>query len=245
MSDAFEAARLAARARMETRESIGRLQEKELHATLKFFLDPDERHHEVRLPEGPVADIFDGERVIEIQTGNFSALRPKLIRLLERYPTTVVCPIVRHKTVCWVDPGTGERTAPRRSPKTGAFWDMAPQLIYILEQLFHPRLTLQIQLIDVDEYRLLDGWGNGGKRGAHRMERIPTALGPMAEIKLPDDLRIFLPDDLPRPFTAAQYGRRVKMNGRKLSAAIRLLQHAGVIVRAGSDGKRYLYTSAL
>ncbi len=242
MSDAFEAAKAAARARMSTRESIGRLQEKELHATLKFFLDPDEQHHEVRLPDGPVADIFDGETVTEIQTGGFSGFRPKLIRLLKNYPVTVVFPIVRNKTVCWVDPETGERATPRKSPKTGQWWDAAPQLIFILEQLFHPNLTVRLWMLDVEEYRLLDGWGNGGRRGAHRLERIPVALGDTAEIKKPADLGVFLPEDLDRPFTSAQYGKRTKMTGRRLTAALKLLQRAGVITRCGQDGRRYLYT---
>ncbi len=242
MSGDFEAAREKARARMSTRESIGRLKEKELHATLKFFLDPDENHHEVKLADGPVADIFDGETVTEIQTGSFSGFRPKLVRLLESYPVTVVLPLARKKTVCWVDPETGERSAPRKSPKTGEWWDAAPELIFILEQLFHPRLTVRLMMLDMEEYRLLDGWGNGGRRGAHRLERIPVVLRGSADIQEPSDLKIFLPEDLPRPFTSAQYGKRTRMTGRRLTAALKLLQRAGIITRCGQDGRRYLYT---
>ena len=78
----FEAARRIAEQRLATRESIGRLNEKRLHATLKFWLDADETHHEIPLPCGAVADIFDGQRVTEIQNGNFSKFRVKLMRLL-------------------------------------------------------------------------------------------------------------------------------------------------------------------
>ena len=242
MNGDFERAKRKARERMTTRESIGRLNEKELHATLKFFLDPDENHHEVKLADGPVADIFDGKTVTEIQTGSFSGFRPKLIRLLEDYPVTVVLPLPFHKTVCWIDPETGERSAPRKSPKVGAFWDAAPELIFIMEQLFHPGLTVRLMMLDMEEYRLLDGLGNGGRRGAHRLERIPVALGETAEIKKPEDLRVLLPEDLAHPFTSAQYGKRTRMTGRRLTAALKLLQHAGVITRCGQDGRRYLYT---
>lgn len=58
---------------------------------LKYWIDPDDSHHEIRL-ERCVADVFDGRRVTEIQTRGFSALRPKLERLLEAYPVTVVHP---------------------------------------------------------------------------------------------------------------------------------------------------------
>ena len=54
----FEWARNRALQRMDTREGIGRLQEKLLHATLKFWLDADESHHEITLPCGAVADIL-------------------------------------------------------------------------------------------------------------------------------------------------------------------------------------------
>ena len=76
---------------------IGILSEKTLHATLKLWLDDNPAHHEQPLPCGSVADIFDGERVTEIQTAGFSAFRKKLERLLEHHPVTVVHPLVRRK----------------------------------------------------------------------------------------------------------------------------------------------------
>ena len=72
-------ARVAADARRPG--GIGTLREKSLHATLKYWLDDDPTHHEIPLPSGQVADIYDGQRVTEIQTAGFSALRPKLVRL--------------------------------------------------------------------------------------------------------------------------------------------------------------------
>ena len=51
---------------------IGILKEKTLHATLKLWLDEETAHHEVPLPGGRVADIYDGVTVTEIQTGGFS-----------------------------------------------------------------------------------------------------------------------------------------------------------------------------
>ena len=99
--------------------SIGILAEKTLHATLKLWLDADPAHHEQTLPCGCVADIFDGQRVTEIQTANFSGFRTKLGRLLEHHPVTVVHPLVRRKWLRWVDPATGEAAEPRRSPRQG------------------------------------------------------------------------------------------------------------------------------
>ena len=110
---------------------IGILQEKPLHATLKWWVDDNPDHHEITLPCGKVADVYDGERVYEIQTGGFSPLRPKLEVLLPHYPVTVVHPIPRRKYLSWITPDTGETTPPRKRPRVGTFTDGLRQLIYI------------------------------------------------------------------------------------------------------------------
>ncbi len=236
----FEAAKALAEKRLATRESIGRLQEKRLHATLKFWLDADETHHEVKLPCGAVADIFDGERVTEIQNGNFSGFRIKLCRLLEEYPVTVMYPLPRKKTIYWVDPKTGDISKGNRSPKVGTFADAAPELLFIGKQLFHPNLTVKLQLIDIEEYKLQDGWGNDGKRGAHRVERVPVTLGETLEIRTPDDLKGCLPAKLPARFTAADYQKCTRLRSRRLSAALKLFVETGVVSRT-KEGNKYIY----
>lgn len=219
---------------------IGILGEKTLHATLKLWLDDDSTHHEVPLPQGGVADIFDGERVTEIQTANFSALRKKLEKLLDTYPVTVVHPLVRMKWVSWIHPETGEISKPRRSGRKGSFTDAGKQLIYILPLLSHPNLTIRLVLLDVEEQRLLDGWGNGGKRGSHRAERLPLALGEQVMLRKDDDYAALLPPDLPDSFTAAQFGKAAHLQGRNLQGTLKVLLSVGVL-RREKDGRGYQY----
>lgn len=219
---------------------IGILGEKTLHATLKLWLDDDPTHHEVSLPTGSVADIFDGERITEIQTANFSGFRKKLEKLLDTYPVTVVHPLVRVKWVSWIDPATGEITKPRRSGRKGSFTDAGKQLIYILPLLGHRNLTVKLVLLDVEEQRLLDGWGNGGKRGSHRAERLPLALGETVTLREPADYAALLPPDLPPPFTAAQFGKAARLQGRNLQGTLKVLLALGVL-RREKDGRGYLY----
>ncbi len=237
----FEQAKRQAEERLAARDSIGRLQEKRLHATLKYWLDADENHHEIPLPCGAVADIFDGARVTEIQNGNFSGFRIKLCRLLEEYPVTVIYPLPRRKTIFWIDPQTGDTSKGNRSPKVGTFADAAPELLFIAKQLFHPALTVKLQLIDMDEYKLQDGWGNDGKRGAHRVERVPVLLGESLEIRTPQDLKKCLPAKLPAQFTSADYQKCTRLRGRRLSAALKLFLETGVVTRE-KQGNTYIYT---
>lgn len=219
---------------------IGILGEKTLHATLKLWLDDDPTHHEIPLPQGSVADIFDGERIIEIQTANFTALRKKLEKLLDTYPVTVVHPLVRVKWVSWIDPATGEITKPRRSGRRGSFTDAGKQLIYLLPLLGHPNLTVRLVLLDVEEQRLLDGWGNGGKRGCHRAERLPLALGESVTLTSPADYAALLPPELPTPFTATQFGKAARLQGRNLQGTLKVLVALGVL-RREKDGQKYQY----
>lgn len=220
---------------------IGVLQEKTLHATLKLWLDEDTAHHEVSLPDGRVADIFDGERVTEIQTGSFSALRPKLQSLLEQYPVTVVMPLVRRKWLCWIDPATGETTPPRRSPRTGSFTDAGAGLVYLLPCLGHPRLTVRLLLLDVEEHRLADGWSGDGKRGSHRAERYPLTLEGDVTLRAPADYAVLLPPALPREFTAAQFGKAARLQGRKRQGTLKVLLQQGILTRQRA-GREYVYT---
>lgn len=219
---------------------IGILGEKTLHATLKWWLDDDPTHHEIPLPQGSVADIFDGERITEIQTANFTALRKKLEKLLDTYPVTVVHPLTRVKWVSWIDPETGEITKPRRSGRRGSFSDAGKQLIYLLPLLGHPNLTVTLVMLDVEEQRLLDGWGNGGKRGSHRAERLPLALGESVTLTAPADYAALIPPELSAPFTATEFGKAARLQGRNLQGTLKVLVTLGVL-RREKDGKKYVY----
>ncbi len=219
---------------------IGTLGEKTVHAVLKRWLDEDASHHEILLPCGYVADIFDGERVTEVQTAGFSAFRKKLRVLLEEYPVTVVHPLVREKHICWIQPTTGEMSSPRRSSRRGSVTDAGRELIYILPLLGHPNLTLKVVLLDVEEHRLLDGWGNGGKRGSHRVERLPLALADVVEMKAPADYAALLPPTLVFPCTAAAFGKAARLQGRTLQGTLKVLLGVGILTRE-KQGRGYIY----
>ncbi len=87
--EAFEQAKLKVLLKQNDPHGFGTLQEKTVHAVMKLYYEPDEDYHEVPI-EGYIADIYTGERIIEIQNGNFNRLRPKLAAFLPLYPVTVV-----------------------------------------------------------------------------------------------------------------------------------------------------------
>ena len=237
----FGEAKRRALAGMEKRAGIGTLKERSLHAVLKYWFQPDDSLHEVRLGRF-VADIFDGGRVVEIQTRNFYALRSKLEAFLTEWPVLVVYPLARRKTLSWIEPDSGEASPPRRSPKVGRPWEALPELLSIRESLGHPRLAVAVVMLDMEEYRLRDGWGRDGKRGSHRAERIPAAVGETILLQGGEDLRLLLPPGLPEPFTAADFGKASRLSRKKAGQAITLLYKTETILRIGKRGNAFLYS---
>lgn len=218
---------------------IGTLSEKTVHAALKRWRDPDETHHEVPLPEGYIADIFDGERVTEIQTAGFSGFRPKLACLLEHYPVTVIHPVIREKTLLRLDPATGEIGRPRRASRKGCFADTAAELVYLLPLLGHPGLTVESVLLDAAEYRIPDGVRRG-RAHTRRGERVPTGLVDRVILQKTTDYAALIPAGLPDEFDSAAFARAAGLRGRRLSAALKVLLTVGALTRE-KQGRGYRY----
>ena len=248
----FETARRAGLAAVGVGAGIGTLRERSLHAVLKYWADPDETHHEIPL-EGLVADVFDGERVTEIQTRGFSKLRPKLARLLPRYPVTVIYPVAQVKRTAWIDPETGESTPLRRSPKTGRVWDAFAEMYYLRDYLRDyllgglrrdagaGGLELRILYLEIEEYRLLDGWSRDRKRGAHRAERIPVSLLSEQALRSVEDFTALLPCSLEDGFTSAELARALSLRRNRAQQVANILYSIGSIIRMGKSGNAYQY----
>ena len=229
------------RARIRLRQGIGTQSERLVHSTLKYYLEPDDSCHEV--PIGSyVADIFqkDTGQIIEIQTKGFDRLRDKLEAFVQEYPVTVVHPIVREKYLCWVNPETGEVVSRRRSPRKGRVTDILPEIYRLPKLQNHPNLSFMALLMDVEEYRLMDGWNRDKKRGSHRMERLPLAIDETVRLETPSDFAALLPE-LPEEFTRKDLATATRLSSTATAYAVRVWERAGSIVQVGKIGRQYTY----
>lgn len=218
---------------------IGRLQEKTLHAVLKRYLEPDTSCHEI--PVGRyVADIRNAGGIVEIQTGQFHRLKEKLAAFLELGPVTVIYPVAAVKWLIWVDED-GSLSKPRKSPKRGLPAEVFREIYALRPYLSHPNFRLHVLLLELEEYRLKNGWGNGGKKGSVRYDRIPLMLLERVCVNQPADCALLLPEALPELFTAKELRKLGGISPLALSAALAVLTDAGVIERVGKRGKAYLY----
>lgn len=222
------------------RLGIGTLSEKTVHAILKHYYEPDPDKQEVPL-ENYVADIYTGGEIIEIQTRQFDKLRKKLEVFLPLYKVTVVYPIPREKRLIWIDEESGEMSAARRSPKKGSAYMVFPELYKIKMFLKHENLSLRPVLLDMEEYRLLNGWSRDKKKGSTRYDRIPTALVEEVEIEEIRDYLQFVPYELEEPFTVKEFSRAAHIPVDLGRVTCHILNYLGVICQVGKTGNAYLY----
>ena len=226
--------------RPRERHGIGMQSEKTLHAVLKNYIDPDEDHQEIPI-DRYIADIFVRDHIIEIQTANMNAMRAKLACFLPQYPVRAVYPIPAEKWIIWVDPETGELLNKNRSPLRGSFFHAFRELYKIRPYLRDPNLSFELLLIDLDEYRLLDGWSRDKKRGSHRYDRIPLRIKDRMLLTCPRDYMQLVPEDLEEPFTSADFARAAGFKKKGFSTVLLLLTEMGVVERIGRKGHFWLY----
>lgn len=222
------------------RHGIGMQSEKTVHAVLKHYYAPDEDMHEIYI-DSYIADIYTGREIIEIQTAAMNRMRAKLTYFLAQYPVTIVHPIPHQKWLSWIDKDTGECSKLRKSPKLGTIYHVFGELYKIKPFLTHENIRFCFPLIDVEEYRLLDGWSHDKKRGSHRYDRIPVALHDEVRIECKEDYFQFIPYELPEPFTAKELAKLTKIDKRSAGIVLHILHHVGVVERVGKKGNAFTY----
>lgn len=221
---------------------FGTLREKTVHAVMKQYYLPNEDFHEVPI-NGYIADIYTGDEIIEIQNGNFGHMRDKLASFLPEYEVYLVYPYPHKKTICWIDPKTGEVVEKRKSPITGSVYHTIPEFFRIKEHLNNPNLHIRIPLIDMEEYRLLDGkrTKKSKKIGSHRYDRVPLDLYDEIILDSPRDYLQLFPIDLPMQFTSKDFAKTAKVRIEYAQETLKLCYDLGIVARIGKKGNSYIY----
>lgn len=222
------------------RFGIGTLQEKTVHGILKDYYAPDKDMQEIPI-NGYVADIFTGTEIIEIQTANFNKMRDKLTSFLPEYPVTIVYPIPRIKWLGWIDEETGACSPLRKSPVKGNVYRAFYELYKIKSFLPDKNLRLCFPLLDIEEYRLLNGWSKDRKKGSCRYDRIPVAMVDEVRFDRVEDYMQLIPYDLQEPFTVPEFAKAVKIRKEEAQRVIHILNYLDMIERGEKRGRAYTY----
>lgn len=219
---------------------IGTLKEKTVHMVLKKYYEDDIDYHEVAIDKY-VADICRDNKIIEIQTGNFNKMRDKLEVFLKDYSVTIVYPIPCVKWLNWIDKDSLEVKSRRKSPKKGTPYQAFYELYKIKNYLKNSNLHLKIVMLNVEEYRLLNGWSEDKKRGSVRYDRIPLKIEQEIDIDEINDYMQLIPYNLPENFLVKDYAKAAKLTPRKASTALNILSYLNIVEKIGKKGNAFVY----
>jgi hypothetical protein len=239
--EAFELAKEKVLQAERGTNGIGTLGEKTVHAILKLYYEPNADCHEVAL-DGYVADICNGDGVIEVQSAGFNRLRDKLAVFLNHYPVTVVYPMPYNKWVTWIEPETGERSARRKAPKCWTPYYAFFELYKIKDYLTNPNLHLKLVLMDLDEYRLLNGWNESRKRGSTRFDRVPIGIRREVSIDQVEDYLQLVPYELGEVFDTRAFAGAAHIGVDTARQVVNILNYVGTLSRVGKKGNSILYS---
>ncbi|MBP3603714.1 MAG: hypothetical protein J6J79_06170 [Lachnospiraceae bacterium] len=227
---------------LEKREryGIGTLKEKTVHGILKNYFAPDKDMQEIPI-NGYVADIYTGKEIFEIQTAHFDKLRNKLESFLQEYPVTVIYPVPHIKWLSWINEETGECSSFRKSPVKGNVYKAFYELYKIKMYLKHPNLRILIVLLDVEEYRLLNGYSQDKKKGSVRYDRIPVELVDEILFERTEDYMQIIPYHLDEEFTVSDFAKEAGIKNKEAQQVMHILHYLNIVKKCGKRGRAYLY----
>lgn len=236
----FQNAKLKVLMKQTDPHGFGTLKEKSIHSIMKNYYAPDEDMHEIPI-ENYIADIYTGTEIIEIQNGNFNKMRDKLDAFLPIYDVTIVYPIPHEKWVKWIDPDTGDVSKKHKSPKKGSGYTAFPELYKLKKYLREEHLHFRFPLLNMEEYRMLNGWSTNRKRGSTRYDRIPISFEQEICIECLEDYMQFVPYDLKEQFTCPEFSKAAHITKDLGSVVLNILTELEIVRRVGKQGRAYLY----
>lgn len=181
---------------------IGVLREGPLHAAVKAALAQPGDRLEVKVGRW-VIDLVraDGE-LVEVQTGGFGPLGPKLDGLLDDHRVRIVHPVAAERRIIRVD-AAGEVLSARRSPRRATLLDLFDKLVAFPSLLAHPHLTLEVLLGREDHIRGPEPV-RVRRRTRDRGERRLVEVLDRVVLRSPDDVLAALPELPPEPFSTRE-----------------------------------------
>jgi hypothetical protein len=216
------------------------LKESSLHAALKEWYARPGDQFEVPV-DGFVIDILRDALLIEIQTRNFSALKAKLARLVERYPLRLVYPVAKEKWIVRLDPTGGRQLSRRKSPRRGTVEHLFLELVRIPALVNHPNFSLEVILTKEEELWRDDGQGSWRRKGWSIADRRLLDVVQSVPLNNPADFLALLPETLPRPFTTRDLARSLGQPAYLAGKMAYCLRRMGAIETIGKRGRSYLY----
>ena len=213
-----------------------------LHRQLKEHYADAPQNIEVRVGSYRI-DAIAQDELIEIQHGSLAAIRDKIRDLLTDHDVRVVKPIVVSKLLVKRRRKAGPVIDRRASPKRGQLLDLFDDLVYFTKVFPHPRLTLEVSLVDIEEWRFP---GHGRRRRRRQRDHVVEdqqllSIHQARSYRTAADLREFLPKKLPQPFHTGDVAQQLGIARHIAQRMVYCLRETGAIRLTGKLGNALLY----
>jgi hypothetical protein len=222
--------------------------ETSLHHDLKrLYADPTDPRTEVRHGRYRI-DAVRGDQLVEIQHGSLAAIRDKARALLAEHRLLVVKPLIAKKFLVNHSAKHGPIVSRRLSPKRAGGLEIFNELVYFTQVFPHPRLTLEVLLVEVEEWRHP---GHGRRRRWRKNDFIVAdqklaAVTETLTLRSAADLRTLVERHLsgirlPRPFDTAQLASALGVARGFAQRIAFCLRETGAVRQVGKQGNALVY----
>lgn len=99
--------------------------------------------------------------------------------------------------------------------------------------------------MDMEEYKLLNGWSRDRKKGSSRYDRLPGKLRDIVRLESRKDYLYFLPESLPEEFTSMDLARCARIPRDTAQTCLLILRDLGIIELIGKKGRFHLHRIAI
>ena len=93
-------------------------------------------------------------------------------------------------------------------------------------------------MMNMEEYKLLNGWSRDKKKGASRYDRIPTELVEEVEINCSEDYMQFVPFELKDRFTSREFAKAAHITVSLAQTVLNILHYVGTVERESLAGRK-------
>jgi hypothetical protein len=188
-------------------------------------------------------DVVRGGLLVEIQLASLSAIRDKIKTLLKKHDVLVVKPIIIRKHLVKRKREGGQVVSRRRSPKQRTLLDVFEELVHFTRVFPHKRLTLEVLLVEIEEWRYP---GHGRRRryrdNDHEVEdQHLLDVHAVHEFRSASDLCRLLPSGLPQQFHTGHIADGLRVDRWVAQRMAYCLRNTGALKQVGKLGGAWLY----
>jgi hypothetical protein len=188
-------------------------------------------------------DVVQPHQLVEIQLASLAAIRDKIAALVKNHDLLLVKPIVVRKHLVKCKRAGGQVVTRRLSPKQGTVLDVFEELVHFTRVFPHRRLTLEVLLVEIEEWRYP---GHGRRRWRRDNDHVIEdqrliEVHAAHQFRKARDLCRLLPAALPQPFHTGHLAAGLSVQRWIAQRMAYCLRETGAIKPVGKLRGAWLY----